>query len=82
MRLNINIAMSYLRWLVKFTLMVTFGFSSQNLERWRGPLNGTLSFYGCRFSGGDAQTLPSAKESLELSALTVEGMKKLLARAT
>ena len=27
-----------------------------------GPMNGTLSFYEIRFSGGGTQTLPYAKE--------------------
>ena len=33
--------------------MVVFGFLSPNFGRWWGPLNGTLAFYECRFSGGD-----------------------------
>ena len=34
--------------------MVGFGYLLQNFERWWGPMNVTLSFYECRFSGGDA----------------------------
>ena len=28
-----------------------FGFLPENFVRWRGPMNDTLSFYECRFSG-------------------------------
>ena len=37
-------------------------FLPQNFRRWWGPTNGTLTFYECRFSGGDPQTLPYEKE--------------------
>ena len=54
--------------------MVAFGFLPQNFWKWQGPTNGTLSFYECRFSGGDTikwgrggtQTLPYAKKLFEL----------------
>ena len=42
---------TYFWWLVRVTLVVAFGFLPQNFGRWRGPMNGTLSFYECRFSG-------------------------------
>ena len=48
-------------WLVRVTLVVAFGFLPQNFGKWWGPTNTTLSFYECRFSGGDPQTLPCAK---------------------
>ena len=40
----------------RVTLVVDFGFLSQNFGRWWGPMNDTLSFYECRLSGGDTQT--------------------------
>ena len=49
--------------------MVAFGFLPQNFGRWWEPTDGTLSFYECRFSGGNTQTRPRAKE-FELFALT------------
>ena len=49
-------------WLVRVTLVVAFGFLIKHLGRRWGPMNGTLSFYEYRFSGGDTQTLPYAKE--------------------
>ena len=48
--------------------MVAFGFLLLNFGNWNGPMNGTLSFYECRISGGnttsvgDTETLPYAKE--------------------
>ena len=36
---------------MRVTLVVTFGFLHQNFGRWQGSMNGTLSFYECRFSG-------------------------------
>ena len=33
--------------------MVGFGYLPQNFKWWWVPMNGTLSFYECRFSGGD-----------------------------
>ena len=35
------------------TLVVAFVFLPQIFGRWWGPVNGTLSFYECRLSGGD-----------------------------
>ena len=32
--------------------MVAFGFLPQNIGRWPAPMNGTLAFYECKFSGG------------------------------
>ena len=52
-------------WLVRATLLVAFGFLSQNYGKWQGPTNGTLSFYEWIFrdlGGGDTPTLPYAKE--------------------
>ena len=43
----------------RVTLVVAFGFLPQNSGRWCGPTNAILSFYGCRLSGGDTQTLPA-----------------------
>ena len=43
----------------RVTLVIAFGFLPQTYGRWWGPMNGTLSFYECRFSGGDT-TLPVA----------------------
>ena len=40
--------------------MVAFGVLHQNFVMWQGPTNGTLSFYECRLSGGDIQSLPAA----------------------
>ena len=37
----------------RVTLVVAFGFLPQNLGRCYEPMNGTLSFYECRLSGGD-----------------------------
>ena len=37
----------------RVTLVVAFGFLPQNFGRWKGPMNGTLSFYECRLSGGE-----------------------------
>ena len=42
--------------------MVAYGFLPQNFGSKWGPTNGTLSFYEGRFSDGDTQTLPYAKE--------------------
>ena len=57
--------------------MVAFGFLVQNLGRWPGPTNGTLSIYECRFSGGDTMSWGGgalkpylSKKMFELSALT------------
>ena len=36
--------------------MVTFHFLSQNVRRWQGPINSTLSFNECRLSEGDTKT--------------------------
>ena len=53
----------------RVTLVVAFGFLSQNFGRWCGPRNGTLSFYewrssgGDTLSGGDNQNLPAPWES-------------------
>ena len=50
-----------------------------------GPMNGTLSFYECRLSGGDTQFLPAVIEFFLLSALTlseVVGTQKHLPRAS
>ena len=47
---------SYIWWLVRVILVVAFGFLLQNVGRWYGPTNCTLSFYECRFSGGDTIT--------------------------
>ena len=33
--------------------MVTFRFLSQNVRRWQGPINSTLSFNECRLSEGN-----------------------------
>ena len=35
------------------TLLAALGFLPQHYGRQLGPTNGTLSFYECRFSGGD-----------------------------
>ena len=51
-----NIISNYLFnfwWFVRVTLVIAFGFLPQNFGRWWGPMNGPLSFYECRFSGGD-----------------------------
>ena len=49
----------FIKWLIagssRVTLVVTFGFLSQNFDRWQGPMNGSLSFYEFRLSGGDTQ---------------------------
>ena len=56
--------------------MVALGFLAQNFGRWWGVMNGTLSFYECRFSGGDTMrwwghsNSTCAKEFFELFALT------------
>ena len=42
--------------------MVAFGFLSQNFGKWQELTNGTLSFYECRLSGEDTQTLPDVIE--------------------
>ena len=42
--------------------MVAFRFLLENFGRWWEPTNGTLSFYECRLSGGDTQTLPDVIE--------------------
>ena len=39
--------------------MVAFGFLPQKFGRWQGPMNGTLSFYECRFSGGELVGAPN-----------------------
>ena len=36
--------------------MVGFGYLLQTFERWWGLMNGTLSFYECRFSGGETMS--------------------------
>ena len=40
-------------WLVRVSLVVAFGFLPQNSGRWWRSMNGTLSFYECRFSAWD-----------------------------
>ena len=35
--------------------MVAFGFLPQTSGKYWGPMNGTLSFYEARFSGGDTE---------------------------
>ena len=42
-------------WLVRVTLVVAFGFLPQNFGRWRGPTNGTLSFYEQRVNKSGVQ---------------------------
>ena len=73
----------YYWWLVRVTLAVPFFFLPQNFERWQGVINGTLSFYECKFSGGDSMMLwehsnPSlcARICLNSLFLQVEGMHK------
>ena len=39
----------------RVTLVVAFDFLPQNFGEWQGPINGTLSLYECRLSGGDTQ---------------------------
>ena len=41
----------------RVTLVVASGSLPQNIGRWQGPTNGTLSFYESRLSGRDTQSL-------------------------
>ena len=41
-------------WLVRVTFVVAFGFLPQHFVRWQDPRIILLSFYECRFNGGDA----------------------------
>ena len=50
----------------RVTLLVAFGFLTQNFGKWQGPTNGTLSFSTntsgvvfTRGGGGDTQALPT-----------------------
>ena len=52
------------------TFMVVFAFLHQIFGRWQEPMNSTLSFFECRFTGGNTQTLPTV---IELFALTGGG---------
>ena len=80
----------HFRWLIRVSLVVTFGFLSQNFGRWRGPANGTLSFYECRFSGGDTMrwwghsnpTIYAKKNLFELFTLTGIGDANTLGTRT
>ena len=62
--------------------MVAFGFLPRNCGRWWGPMNGTLSFYECRFSGGCHEVVVTLKRYLmqknlfELFALRGSGDTK------
>ena len=60
--------------------MVAFGFLPQNFWRWQGPTNGTLSFYECRFSGGDTmrwwgQSNPKICKRIGLNLLHSQAVK-------
>ena len=43
-------------------MMVAFGFLHHNFGRYKGPLNGTFSFYECKLIGEDTQMLPAVIE--------------------
>ena len=60
-------------WLLRVTLvdldnLVAFGMP-QNFGRWWGPMNGTLSFYEYRLSGGDTQGVGMLKHLPRASAM-------------
>ena len=44
------------------TLVIAFGFLSQNFGRWWGSMTAILSFFDRRLSGGDTQILPAVIE--------------------
>ena len=55
-----------------------FGFVPQHFGMWRGPMNGTLSFYECGFSGGDTQNSTICKRiSSKFLHSQAAGMQKL-----
>ena len=51
--LNIGLNFVMCECSLRVTLVLAFDFLLQNFGRWQGPMNDTLSFYECRFSGGD-----------------------------
>ena len=60
--------------------MATFGILLKDFGRWQDPMNGTLSCYECRLSGGDNyKTLPAVIEFIStFCTLQVVGMLKCL----
>ena len=57
----------------RVTLVVGFAILPPNFGRWWGPTNSTLSFYKCRLSGGDTQTLATVTKFVNFLHLEVVG---------